>query len=126
MTESVCVCGCGCERECLCERDTVCICVCVFVCVIESVCVCGCGCERDTVCICVCVFVCVGKDIICCKQAYEHPDASREATVVLHVNDVNEPPQFLRSHYSASVSEGAELGDLFFSSIEAIDRDVVC
>ena len=58
-------------------------------------------------------------------QAYEHPDANSETTVILHVIDVNEPPEFLRSHYSASVSEEAELGDTVFSSVEAIDNDEV-
>ena len=42
------------------------------------------------------------------------------------MRDVNEPPQFRRSHYSASVSEGAGLGDLVHSSIEATDSDEVC
>ena len=60
-------------------------------------------------------------------QAYEPPDAdaNAEATVVVHVRDVNEPPEFLRSHYSVSVSEGAKSGDLLYSDIEALDRDEV-
>ena len=58
------------------------------------------------------------------SQAYEHPDASTEVTVILHVSDVNEPPQFLRSHYSVSVTEGAGPGDLL-TEVEALDRDEV-
>lgn len=42
---------------------------------------------------------------------------------MLHVLDVNEPPQFSRTHYSAAVAEGAELGYLFYSSILASDGD---
>lgn len=60
-----------------------------------------------------------------CAQAYEYPDTNTEATVVVHVRDVNEPPEFLRSHYSASVSEGAKSGDLLYSDIEALDKDEV-
>ena len=62
-----------------------------------------------------------------CAQAYEPPDAdaNTEATVVVHVRDVNEPPEFLRSHYSVSVSEGAKSGVLLYSDIEALDRDEV-
>ncbi|CAI7993589.1 Cadherin-99C [Geodia barretti] len=56
-------------------------------------------------------------------EAYAYVGAPSEATVVLHVGDVNEPPQFSRSHYSAAVSEGAELGYLFYSSVMATDRD---
>ena len=59
------------------------------------------------------------------SQAYEHPDASTEATVILHVSDVNEPPQFWRSHYSVSVTEGAGPGDLLTDEVQAIDRDEV-
>ena len=59
------------------------------------------------------------------SQAYEHPDASTEATVVLHVSDVNEPPQFLRSHYTVSVTEGVGPGDILSVDIEALDRDEV-
>lgn len=66
-------------------------------------------------------------DSECVPQAYEPPDAgaNTEATVVVHVRDVNEPPEFLRSHYSVSVSEGAKSGDLLYSDIEALDRDEV-
>ena len=60
-----------------------------------------------------------------CFQAYEHLDASSEAAVVLHVSDINEPPQFLRSHYSAVISEGAGPGDLLYSGVEGLDRDEV-
>lgn len=44
---------------------------------------------------------------------------------MVHVTDVNEPPQFLRSHYGVTVSEGAESGDLLYSDINALDRDEV-
>ena len=54
-----------------------------------------------------------------------YADTTAEATIVLHVRDVNEAPQFSRSHYSAEVSEGSEVGHLFYSSITAIDRDEV-
>ena len=41
------------------------------------------------------------------------------------MSDVNEPPQFLRSHYSVSVTEGAGPGDLLTDEVEALDRDEV-
>ena len=61
-------------------------------------------------------------------QAYEqgrHPDSSSIATVVLQVEDVNEPPEFLSSYYSTLVSEGAQPGEILFAGITAVDQDVV-
>lgn len=43
----------------------------------------------------------------------------------MQINDVNEPPEFLSSHYTAMVSEGVMLGELFFSGIVAFDVDEV-
>lgn len=48
-----------------------------------------------------------------------------QTTVVVHINDVNEPPEFLNSHYTTVVSEGAGMGELLFSGIVAFDRDEV-
>ena len=48
-----------------------------------------------------------------------------ETTVVVHINDVNEPPEFLNSHYTTMVSEGAGMGELLFSGIIAFDLDEV-
>ena len=48
-----------------------------------------------------------------------------QTTVVVQINDVNEPPEFLSSHYTAMVSEGVMLGELFFSGIVAFDVDEV-
>ena len=61
-------------------------------------------------------------------KAYEqdqHPDASSEATVVVHVDDVNEPPSFLSSHYSTSISEGVGMGTVLFTGLAAVDPDEV-
>ena len=46
--------------------------------------------------------------------------------MIVHVEDVNEPPEFLRTHYSAEVSEGAEIGEVLYSEVMAVDRDDVC
>ena len=48
-----------------------------------------------------------------------------QTTVVVHINDVNEPPEFLNSHYTTVVSEGAGMGELLFSGIVAFDLDEV-
>ena len=48
-----------------------------------------------------------------------------QTTVVVHINDVNEPPEFLNSHYTTMVSEGAGMGELLFSGIVAFDLDEV-
>ena len=42
---------------------------------------------------------------------------------MVHVSDVNEPPEFLRSHYSVAISEGAGPGDVLYSDVEALDQD---
>ena len=46
-------------------------------------------------------------------------------TVVVYVNDVNEPPEFLNSHYTTVVSEGAGVGEPLFNGIVAFDLDEV-
>ena len=48
-----------------------------------------------------------------------------QATVAVYINDVNEPPEFLSSHYTTVVSEGAGVGELLFSGIVAFDLDQV-
>ena len=55
-----------------------------------------------------------------------HPDSAAVATGVMQVNDVNEPPEFLRSHYSIAVSEGAQPGEILSAGIVAVDQDMVC
>ena len=47
------------------------------------------------------------------------------ATVVLTINDVNEPPEFLNSYYTAVISEGASVGTTLFSGLVAVDNDEV-
>ena len=61
-------------------------------------------------------------------QSYEqgYPDAFSEASVVVEIENVNEPPRFLSSHYGATVSEGAGPGEVVFSGLEAVDPDEVC
>lgn len=62
-------------------------------------------------------------------QAYEERHGmfgTAQTTVVVQINDVNEPPEFLNSHYTTVVSEGATEGDLLFSGIIAYDLDEVC
>ena len=54
-----------------------------------------------------------------------NPNVASEATVVVHVEDVNEPPIFLRSHYSVTVSEGVGPGEVLYSGVEAFDGDEV-
>ena len=61
-------------------------------------------------------------------QAYEDRhgmSTTAQTTVIVHVNDVNEPPEFLSSHYTTVISEGAEVGELLFSGIIAFDLDEV-
>ena len=48
-----------------------------------------------------------------------------QTTVVVQINDVNEPPEFLSSHFTAVVSEGVSEGELLFSGIAAFDLDQV-
>ena len=48
-----------------------------------------------------------------------------QATVVVYINDINEPPEFLSSHYTTVVSEGAGVGELLLSGIVAFDLDQV-
>lgn len=48
-----------------------------------------------------------------------------QTTVIVHINDVNEPPEFLSSHYTTVVSEGAGVGERLFSGIVAFDLDEV-
>ena len=47
------------------------------------------------------------------------------ATAVISVLDVNEPPEFLSSHFSLEISEGAGVGDTLFSGLRAVDNDEV-
>ncbi len=47
------------------------------------------------------------------------------ATVVVTIDDINEPPEFLSSHYSALVSEDAGMGDTLTNAIRAVDYDTV-
>ena len=51
--------------------------------------------------------------------------STAQATVVVQINDTNEPPEFLSSHYAAAVSEEVTVGELFFSGIVAYDVDAV-
>ena len=45
--------------------------------------------------------------------------------MVVYINDINEPPEFLSSHYTTVVSEGAGVGELLFNGIIAFDLDQV-
>lgn len=60
-------------------------------------------------------------------QAYEDstPFSTAQTTVVVQVQDVNEPPEFLSSHYSVGVSEGVPVGAVLFQGELAIDEDEV-
>ncbi len=46
--------------------------------------------------------------------------------MVVHVDDVNEPPTFLSSFYSTAVSENAEPGTILSVALAAVDPDEVC
>ena len=47
-------------------------------------------------------------------------------TVVVTVTDTNDhPPRFFSSHYSASIRENANIGDIVIATIEAYDLDEV-
>ena len=48
-----------------------------------------------------------------------------QAIVVVNVMDVNEPPVFVSSHYSTSITEGTTIGSQLFAGILAIDNDEV-
>ena len=48
-----------------------------------------------------------------------------QATVVVQINDTNEPPEFLSSHYTTAVSEGVRVGEQLFSGVAAFDLDEV-
>ena len=48
-----------------------------------------------------------------------------QTTVIVQINDVNELPEFLSSHYTTVVSEGVGMGELLFSGIVAFDLDAV-
>ena len=61
-------------------------------------------------------------------QAYEDRHGmfgTAQTTIVVQINDVNEPPEFLSSHFTAVVSEGVGVGELLFSGIAAFDLDQV-
>ncbi len=47
------------------------------------------------------------------------------ATVVVTIGDVNEPPEFLSSHYTAVISEDATVGDTLSNALRAVDYDQV-
>ena len=62
------------------------------------------------------------------SQAYEDRHGmfgTAQTTIVVLINDVNEPPEFLSSHFTAVVSEGVGEGELLFSGITAYDVDEV-
>lgn len=46
-----------------------------------------------------------------------------EAQVIISIQDGNDPPEFLRNHYEATVSEGAEIGTEIIP-VQAVDKDV--
>ena len=48
-----------------------------------------------------------------------------QTTIVVQISDINEPPEFLSSHFTAVVSEGVGVGEELFSGIVAVDRDQV-
>ena len=61
-------------------------------------------------------------------QAYEDRHgmfATAQTTVIVHINDINEPPEFLSSHYTTVVSEGVGVGEMLFNGIVAFDLDEV-
>ncbi len=41
------------------------------------------------------------------------------------IGDVNEPPEFLSSHYTAVISEDATVGDTLSNALRAVDYDQV-
>jgi len=47
------------------------------------------------------------------------------ATIVVYIEDRNEAPRFLSSHYIAWVSEHANMGEPLHASISAVDDDEV-
>lgn len=47
------------------------------------------------------------------------------ATVVVAINDVNEPPEFLSSLYTVVISEAARIGTTLTSDLVAVDNDEV-
>jgi len=47
------------------------------------------------------------------------------ATIVVHIEDVNEPPFFLNTHYIAWVSEHTNIGEPVHAFISAVDDDEV-
>ena len=51
--------------------------------------------------------------------------ATAQTTVIVHINDINEPPEFLSSHYTTVVSEGVGVGEMLFNGIVAFDLDEV-
>lgn len=46
-----------------------------------------------------------------------------EAQVIISIQDGNDPPEFLRHHYEATVSEGANVGNEVIR-VQAVDKDV--
>jgi len=47
------------------------------------------------------------------------------ATIVVHIEDVNEPPLFLNTHYIAWVSEHTNIGEPVHAFLSAVDDDEV-
>ena len=57
------------------------------------------------------------------QAAKQGTDLISSATVVVHVDDINERPVFLSNHYIAWVSEHANIGEPVHAFISAVDYD---
>lgn len=52
-----------------------------------------------------------------------HGNDTDEAQVIISIQDGNDPPEFLRHYYEATISEGASIGQQVIQ-VKAIDKDV--
>ncbi|XP_072938698.1 cadherin-related tumor suppressor [Epargyreus clarus] len=52
-----------------------------------------------------------------------HGNDTDEAQVIISIQDGNDPPEFLRHYYEATISEGANLGQKVIQ-VKAVDKDV--
>lgn len=52
-----------------------------------------------------------------------HGNDTDEAQVIISIQDGNDPPEFLRHYYEATVSEGAKIGQEVIQ-VKAVDKDV--
>ncbi|OWR45848.1 cadherin protein [Danaus plexippus plexippus] len=52
-----------------------------------------------------------------------HGNDTDEAQVIISIQDGNDPPEFLRNYYEATISEGAQVGEEVIQ-VKAVDKDV--